>query len=103
MKLLENKIGIASTLLHVLFLRTFKQIFCMDYFELLEGANCIKDFLNALNETPDDMKIVFPVKNPIHISLPIIEIINYLQTSLFALYLQLPNRRMFKSSSVHLT
>ncbi|CAI6368536.1 unnamed protein product [Macrosiphum euphorbiae] len=68
------------------FKRTFKKLFCLDYFEHSEGANCIQDLddvLLSLEKTPiSEFKILFPEKNPIQIPLPITNITNYKQINL---------------------
>ncbi len=68
------------------FKRTFKKLFCLDYFEHSEGANCIQDLddvLLTLEKTPiSEIKVLFPEKNPIQIPLPIANINNYKQINI---------------------
>lgn len=48
------------------FKRTFKKLFCINYFEYSEGANCIDDLddvLTSLDKMPsEELKIIFPEK-----------------------------------------
>lgn len=50
----------------VQFKRTFNKLFCTNYFEYTEGANCIQnldDILISLDETPvNEIKALFPDK-----------------------------------------
>jgi len=79
---LENFFGIVKTQngnyinpTCIQFKRTFKKLFCLDYFEHSKGTNCIQDLddiLLTLEKTPvSEIKILFPEKNPIQIPLPI--------------------------------
>jgi len=68
------------------FKRTFKKLFVMNYFEYSEGANCVKDLddiLVTLEEIPiEEIKILFPERNPIKIPLAIEDINNYKDVNL---------------------
>jgi DNA transposase THAP9 len=48
------------------FQRTFKKLFCLNYFEYNEGANCLEDVeevLTSLSKTSrEDLQIIFPEK-----------------------------------------
>jgi len=68
------------------FKRTFKKLFLMNYFEYSEGANCVKDLddiLVTLDEIPiEEIKILFPERNPIKIPLSIEDINNYKEVNM---------------------
>lgn len=41
------------------FKRTFKKLFCINYFEYSEGANCIEDVLTSIDKMPsEELKII---------------------------------------------
>lgn len=63
------------------FQRTFKKLFCLNYLEYNEDANCIQDFdevLTSLGDIPAyELKTLFPEKNPVVIPLSICDTDNY--------------------------
>jgi len=79
----RNQNGNCINLTCIQFKRTFKKLFCLEYFEHSESANCIQDLddvLLCLEKTPiSEIKILFPEKNPIQFPLPITNINNYKQ------------------------
>lgn len=68
------------------FKRTFKKLFVMDYFEYSDSANCVKDLddiLISLEKIPiEEIKVLFPEKNPIKIPLAIQNANSYKSVSL---------------------